>query len=451
MTRYGIPFLLAASLFFYGYWNPYYLLLIFFSILSTYLSALALQQFEKDLRFRKLILLSAILINFAILIVFKYYNFFAKELSQFQSLIHFPFLDILLPVGISFYTFQAIGYLIDVYRNEISAERDFFTYSLFVTFFPQLVAGPIEKSTHLLPQFKERENVSKEDFLSGLDLILWGLLKKVVIADRAAVYVNSVYNEPQTQEPLTLLVGSILFSVQIYCDFSGYSDIAVGTARSFGFKLIQNFNRPYFATSIIEFWNRWHISLTKWFREYLYIPLGGNRVSSVRGMLNILIVFSLSGFWHGANWTYLVWGLLHGFFLLSNRVLRKFHFFSFFSEKRWLNAFLRFQKMLLTFCLVSLAWIFFRADSLHNAVLILKRIFFEMKVDLSSIQSSVLPFTHSNTSIAYALILFLWICIVFYIEKKEKIEFHLTTRFLILGSILIFGNFNSSSFLYFQF
>ena len=291
---------------------------------------------------------------------FKYYNFFAESLSRLLQVLHLPYLiphlNILLPVGISFFTFQSLGYVFDVYRGKIKAERDFVVFALFVAFFPQLAAGPIGRAGELLPQLRTLEKPSSEKVYDGLRQIIWGLFKKVVVADRLALYVDIAFAHSETSSSATLLLAACFFSLQIYCDFSGYSDIAIGSARLLGIELRKNFDFPYFATSIGEFWKKWHISLTSWFRDYLYIPLGGNRCSKLRWVLNIMAIFLASGLWHGANWTFLVWGGLHGVLYLLEIALRG-------KKPIASNIISRLGYWLLTMALVTLAWIFFRAPS----------------------------------------------------------------------------------------
>ena len=293
---------------------------------------------------------------------FKYYNFFAESFSRLLQVLHLPYLiphlNILLPVGISFFTFQSLGYVFDVYRGKIEPEKDLAVFALFVAFFPQLAAGPIGRAGELLPQLRSLERPSTENLFDGIRQIIWGLFKKVVVADRLAMYVDIAYAHPETMTSPTLLLASIFFSLQIYCDFSGYSDMAIGSARLLGVELRRNFDYPYFAISIGEFWKKWHISLTSWFRDYLYIPLGGNRCSTLKWIRNILLIFLSSGLWHGANWTFLIWGGLHGVLYLAEIALR--------GKKPVApkNIFVRIAFWLLTLGLVNLAWIFFRAPSL---------------------------------------------------------------------------------------
>jgi D-alanyl-lipoteichoic acid acyltransferase DltB (MBOAT superfamily) len=376
--------LFGASLFFYLCWNPVYLGLILFSVTVTWTSGILME--GKTPRRKKLILGTSLALNLAVLFFFKYYNFFAGSVNSLAASLGgtnagIPALNVLLPVGISFYTFQALGYSIDVYRGTVAAERNFLTYGLFVTFFPQLVAGPIERSGNLLPQFKADYHFDYDRVTSGLKLAAWGMFKKVVIADRLAVYVNGVYGNPGVYPACALALATVFFTFQIYCDFSGYSDIAIGTARVLGFNLMANFRTPYFSLSISEFWRRWHISLSTWLKDYVYIPLGGNRKGAFRQKVNLLITFLLSGLWHGAAWHFVFWGLLHGLFQIVERGIqgmaptrsvsaRPPNPRTPESDRQGIPA-LRF---VITFILVSFAWIFFRAGTMGDAVLIVTRL-----------------------------------------------------------------------------
>ncbi|MDR2246115.1 MAG: MBOAT family protein [Treponema sp.] len=377
-------FLLAASLFFYGYWNPWYLGLILFSVGVSWAGALLLE--DKTGALRKLILGLSVGLNLGVLFSFKYYPFFLETFQVIGSSLggsgvtgkNLSPVQLLLPVGISFYTFQALGYLIDVYRGAVQAERSPLVYALFVTFFPQLVAGPIERTGHLLPQFKMPQGFDYERVTSGLRLAAWGMFKKVAIADRLAVYVNGVFNAPESYPAPALALGVLFFTFQIYGDFSGYSDIAVGAARILGFNLSINFRCPYFARSVRDFWRRWHISLSNWFKDYLYIPLGGSRTR--RAPLNLLITFGISGLWHGAAWHFVFWGLLHGLFQIAERGVGRCTG----AFRRRIGAFppgtqnpgllIKCLQGGLTFLLVSVAWIFFRANTLREGFLICARL-----------------------------------------------------------------------------
>jgi len=362
--------LLGASCIFYMAFKPIYILILLFTILIDYAAGILI---EDALGVRRQFYLSlSIVANVGVLAVFKYYHFVNANLALLcQSLglpDPLPALNIILPIGLSFHTFQAMAYTIEIYRKNQRAERHFGLYALYVMFYPQLVAGPIERPQNLIHQFHERHNFCYPEVLDGLRQMLWGFFKKIVIADRLAVLVNQVYNHPAQYKGAALLLATYAFAFQIYCDFSGYSDIALGAAQVMGFRLMKNFDRPYHAQSISEFWSRWHISLSSWFRDYLYIPLGGNRVSRGRWYTNLLIVFLVSGLWHGANWTFLVWGALHGSYLV-------FALWSARGQERaaqWLGI-ARHPRLrtalnvLITFHLVTFAWIFFRANSLSDA------------------------------------------------------------------------------------
>ncbi|OHD67184.1 MAG: hypothetical protein A2W19_11640 [Spirochaetes bacterium RBG_16_49_21] len=323
--RYRWFFLLAVSYFYYLCWDPKYAVLILITTLVVYLSALLMH--DKPQNMKKLLVGASLLINLGILFVFKYFNFFNSTLREVLTFFGLgydvPALQLLLPIGISFYTFQALGYTIDVYRGTRKPERNLGVFALYVSFFPVLLAGPIERSTTLLPQFYKEMEFDYQRIADGLKLIAWGAFQKLVIADRLSMYVSQVYGNPQAFAGLPLLLASYFFIIQVYCDFSGYTDIAIGTAQVLGYKLIPNFRRPYFAQTLGELWRRWHISLISWFRDYLYIPLGGNRVPKGRFYFNMMVVFSLSGLWHGAQWTFVIWGAMNGLFLITSRMTQK--------------------------------------------------------------------------------------------------------------------------------
>jgi len=363
--------LLFASYFFYGWWDWRFLSLIVFSTCIDYFLGLQLGRLSHN-RQRKLLLWCSLLVNIGLLGIFKYYNFFAENFVEAFSLLGTTFdparLEVILPIGISFYTFQTLSYSIDVYRRKLEPTKDFIAFAAFVSFFPQLVAGPIERATNLLPQFTNKRIFEYDKAVDGMRQILWGLFKKVVIADNCAEYANLIFNNSSEYGGSTLLLGAIFFTFQIYGDFSGYSDIAIGTARLFGFNLMQNFAFPYFSRDIAEFWRRWHISLSTWFRDYLYIPLGGSRGGTLSKVRNTFIIFIVSGFWHGANWTFIVWGLLNAVYflplLLTNNNRRNLDVVA---KGKWLPSFKEGISILFTFGLTVLAWIFFRAENLPHA------------------------------------------------------------------------------------
>ncbi|MBM3461100.1 MAG: methyltransferase domain-containing protein [Armatimonadetes bacterium] len=358
--------LLLASCVFYCAFVPIYLLILVFTILVDYFAGIAIDGARGNRR--KLFLLLSVCANVGVLAVFKYYNFFIGNINAVSG-ISLPLLQILLPIGLSFHTFQAMSYTIEVYAGRQEAERHLGLFSLYVLFYPQLVAGPIERPQNLLHQFREEKSFRSDDLLYGLRLMLWGFFKKVVIADRLAIYVNAVFAHPADFHFLNLLVATVFFSVQIYCDFSGYSDIAIGAARTMGFDLMTNFNRPYFAANIQDFWRRWHVSLSTWFRDYVYLPLGGRDAAGARRYYNLFVVFLLSGLWHGANWTFVVWGALHAAFVVAYLQVRKF-----VSQRLAGLPGVTVLSVLTTFACVTFAWIFFRANSLDDAILISSRI-----------------------------------------------------------------------------
>ncbi|MDT0645322.1 MBOAT family O-acyltransferase [Zunongwangia sp. F260] len=379
-------FLLLASYLFYGWWDYRFLALIAASTLIDYGIGRLLSK-ERDRVTRKILLGLSLISNLGLLGFFKYYNFFIESwIDSWASLgvnMNLSSLNIILPVGISFYTFQTLSYTIDVYRKQIEPTVNIINFSVFVAFFPQLVAGPIERAKHLLPQFSKKRIFKEEWAISGIHLILWGLFKKIVIADSCAIYVNAIFDDYENMNSATLLLGAIYFAFQIYGDFSGYSDIAIGTGRLFGFDLMRNFNYPYFSRNIGEFWRRWHISLSTWFRDYLYIPLGGSRGSKAKKVRNVFIIFLVSGFWHGANWTFLIWGGLHALFFLP-LLLRKQNrkYLNQVAENQLLPSFQEMFQMLFTFSLICFAWIFFRADSIIVAVNFITKIFTNFTFEL---------------------------------------------------------------------
>jgi alginate O-acetyltransferase complex protein AlgI len=371
--------IVAASYLFYGWWDWRFLSLILFSTIIDYSIGRKLSIEENQTK-RKVLLWTSILVNFGFLGFFKYYNFFQDNFitafSFFGSEIKANSLHIILPVGISFYTFQTLSYTIDVYKRKLEPTTDFIGFSAFVSFFPQLVAGPIERATHLLPQFYKQREFNYAKAVDGMRQILWGLFKKVVIADNCAEYANIIFNNSEDYSGSTLVLGALFFTFQIYGDFSGYSDIAIGTSRLFGFNLMQNFAFPYFSRDIAEFWRRWHISLSTWFRDYLYIPLGGSRGGTWMKVRNTFIIFIISGFWHGANWTFIVWGALNAIYFLplllthNNR-----NNLEIVAKGNYLPSLKELSFMLLTFGLTVFAWIFFRAENIGHAIRYIKGVF----------------------------------------------------------------------------
>ena len=364
--------LLISSFYFYSCWDYRFLFLLIFSISLDYYSGLKMEN-EPDQRMKRIWLIISISINLSLLAVFKYYNFFAISFQEALANLGFQtsltILNIVLPVGISFYTFHGLSYVIDVYKKRIKAERDFVDYAVFVSFFPLLVAGPIERATHLLPQIQQKRDFSFTKAVDGLRQILWGLFKKVVIADNCAEYANIIFNNSDQYSGSTLLLGAFLFSIQIYGDFSGYSDIALGVARLFGIELLRNFAFPYFSRDIAEFWRRWHISLSSWFRDYVYFPMGGSRGGLWMKIRNTFAIFLLSGFWHGANWTFIVWGALNAFYflplLISNTNRNNIEIVA---KGKLFPSVREFLQITATFSITVLAWIFFRAESVRHAL-----------------------------------------------------------------------------------
>lgn len=361
--------LLSSSYFFYSWWDWRFMFLLILSTLIDYGFGLLIHSSNR----KKIFLWICILNNLTVLAVFKYYNFFSVEFAQLMSAIgwkvHPYILDFALPVGISFYTFHGMSYVFDIYRGIIKPEKNFINYAVFVSFFPLLVAGPIERATHLLPQIIRPRVFNYDQSVSGLKIILWGMFKKVVIADNLAGTVNDIFTNYQDLSGSTLILGVIYFAFQIYCDFSGYSDIAIGTAQLFGFELLSNFRFPYFSRDIAEFWRRWHISLSSWFRDYVYIPLGGSKVGSVKSVRNVFIIFLLSGFWHGANWTYIVWGAVHASLFIPLFISKQNRKYAndIVAANSYLPSIREVLQIIITFIVVCFAWIFFRAENLAHA------------------------------------------------------------------------------------
>ena len=380
--------LVGASYFFYAFWDWRFLSLIVFSTVLDFIVGLLLEK-ENNQGRRKLYLLISVVVNLGFLGFFKYFNFFLENFIEVYSLFGMSLrassLQIILPVGISFYTFQTMSYTIDVYRKNLKPTKNFIAFSAFVSFFPQLVAGPIERAAQFLPQFYVKRKFDKENAVRGLRQILWGLFKKVVIADNCAVYANEIFNNYPDYSGSTLILGAVFFTFQIYCDFSGYSDIAIGTSRLFGFNLMKNFSYPYFSRDIGEFWRRWHISLSSWFRDYLYIPLGGSRGGVLSKIRNIFIIFIVSGFWHGANWTFVIWGALNAIYFLPLLLREKNRGnMGIVASESSLPSFKELRQILFTFSLSVFAWIFFRSDSIGDSLCflngLLTRSFFSMPI-----------------------------------------------------------------------
>lgn len=447
--------LLAASCFFYGCWDYRFLFLLFFSIVLDYYTGIKMSE-AKDLRSKKFWFWLSVSVNLGFLGVFKYFNFFsasfADALMQFGVKTDTWTLNVILPIGISFYTFHGLSYVIDIYNNRIKPEKNFVDYSLFVSFFPLLVAGPIERATHLLPQLKVERTFNYAKAVDGLRQILWGLFKKVVIADSCAEYANTIFNGYGDYSGSTLLLGALFFTFQIYCDFSGYSDIALGTARLFGVELLRNFAFPYFSRDIAEFWRRWHISLSSWFKDYLYIPLGGSKGGTWMKIRNTFIIFIVSGFWHGANWTFIVWGALNAVYFLPLLVAGKNRTnIETVAQGKYFPSPKEFFMMAGTFALTVLAWIFFRSENLHHAFGFIKGM---LNASLFSIPT-IRPLN------LFLLLFIFIICEWLSREKMHALQFNASRinrplRFAIYlaitFSILFNHRFHSQSeFIYFQF
>ncbi len=364
--------ILISSYWFYMSWNVKYVVLILFTTVISYFAALLLERFHDNTRAKKFILTITLISCLGVLFVFKYFNFFTESLTKFLSLfaiqLHPTTLKLLLPVGISFYTFQTLAYVIDVYRGVTQAERHFGNYAAFISFFPQLVAGPIERTNNLLPQIKAHHEFDYDKATYGMKLMTWGFFKKLCIADVLAVYVDRVFNDVYSFRGFAFMLAIFFFTIQIYCDFSGYSDIARGCAKLFGIDLMENFRSPYFSASIREFWSRWHISLSTWFRDYVYIPLGGNRCGKFRHNLNLMITFIISGLWHGANFTFVIWGAVHG----AAQIVENFFTKGKHNEPHGIIWLVR---VLMTFTFCMFAWVFFRANSLSEALYVFTHIF----------------------------------------------------------------------------
>ncbi|MNK06621.1 Peptidoglycan O-acetyltransferase [compost metagenome] len=371
--------LLASSYFFYACWDWRFLFLLIFSTLLDYYTGLKMAA-AKDVGMKKFWFWLSIAINLGFLGIFKYYNFFAESFAQAASELGLQInpwtLKVILPVGISFYTFHGLSYVIDIYKDRIKPEKNFIDYSVFVSFFPLLVAGPIERATHLLPQIQTKRTFNYTKVIDGLRQILWGLFKKVVIADGCAHYANQIFNNSADYSGSTLVLGALFFTFQIYCDFSGYSDIALGTARLFGIELLKNFAFPYFSRDIAEFWRRWHISLSSWFRDYLYIPLGGSKGGTWMKIRNTFIIFLVSGFWHGANWTFLAWGFLNALFIMPSILFKtNRRNLDIVAQGKNIPTIKELSSMIITFSLTVFAWIFFRAESIKHALDYISNIF----------------------------------------------------------------------------
>tara|TARA_B110001469_G_C9638237_1_gene320367 strand:- start:1410 stop:2849 length:1440 start_codon:yes stop_codon:yes gene_type:complete len=446
--------IVVASYMFYGWWDWRFLSLILFSTLIDYSVGVRLSK-EENISKRKILLWISIFVNLGFLGFFKYYNFFLDNFitafSFFGTPINVQGLNIILPVGISFYTFQTLSYTIDVYKRKLEPRKDFIAFTAFVSFFPQLVAGPIERATNLLPQFYKKRTFEYDKAVDGLRQILWGLFKKIVIADNCAQIANEIFNNSADYSGSTLVLGAIFFTFQIYGDFSGYSDIAIGTSRLFGFDLKQNFAFPYFSRDIAEFWRRWHISLSTWFRDYLYIPLGGSRGGTWMKVRNTFIIFIVSGFWHGANWTFIVWGALNALYFLPLLLLNKNRSNTdTVAQGKHLPSFKEFYQIGITFSLTVLAWVFFRAENIEHAISYISEIF-------SSSLFTIPKVRPRNTILLITIFVVIeWLgregqyaIAHLGIKWKRPIRWSLYISLILL--IFYTGNFKENIFIYFQF
>ncbi len=464
--------LLIASYFFYMQWNAAYALLMLTSTVITYLSGYFIEKADANGKngLKKLCVAVSFTSNIAILFFFKYFDFMLGNLNAVLGLAGVsplnPNFDVLLPVGISFYTFQALGYTVDVYRKDVKHEKNFLRYALFVSFFPQLVAGPIERSSNLIHQLRERHYFDTKRVARGLCLMLWGFFQKLVIADRAAYLVNAVYNNPtaETSKGFAVVIATVMFAFQIYCDFASYSDIARGAAEVMGIKLMRNFDTPYFAKSVAEFWRRWHISLSTWFRDYLYIPLGGNRKGTTRKYFNLLIVFFVSGLWHGASWNFVIWGMLNGVYQVIGSITKGFRNKISVALGNKENFSGKLFKTLVTFVLINFSWVFFRANRTLDAFTLIKNMFSEFNPWIFT--DGTLFNLGLDSADMLVLAVSLLVMFVVSIAKYRKVEirewifnqgiwFRYSVYLIALFAVLIFGiygvNYDAASFIYFQF
>jgi alginate O-acetyltransferase complex protein AlgI len=457
--KYRWMLLLIASCIFYMAFIPAYILVLALTIIIDYAAGIWIENSQGEKR--KMYLIISILSTCFVLFIFKYFNFFNTNIVGLAHFLNWNYslssLSIILPIGLSFHTFQSLSYVIEVYRGHQKAEHHFGIYSLYVMFYPQLVAGPIERPQNILHQLHEEHDFDYTKVKEGLLMMAWGLFKKVVIADRLAFFVNQVYNHPADHHGFEVIIATLFFSIQIYCDFSGYSDMAIGAARVMGYDLMKNFDRPYFSKSIGEFWRRWHISLSTWFKDYVYIPLGGNRVAQWRVFYNLFITFLISGLWHGANWTYIIWGALHGFYLifalLTARLRAKINQLSGLTR---FPVLFNFIQIATTFILVCFAWIFFRANSVSDAFTLINNM---KTLHLSQLTLSMF----GKDQMLEFMLSFLFIAILEVIQfqqrkvswkemiSEQSIWVRSTVYILLLYVILFFGVFNNKSFIYFQF
>ena len=453
--KYRWILLFIASYYFYMSWNAKYVFLIFLTTFVSYLASILIEKYQK---YKKLILTVTLIVCLGVLFVFKYFNFFFETLDTifniFKIKLNKVTLNLVLPVGISFYTFQTLSYVIDVYRGNIKAEKHFGYYATFVSFFPQLVAGPIERPENLLPQLKEEKKFSYNNATKGLKLMTIGFFKKMVVADNLAYYVDMVYKDLSYYTGFALVLVAIFFTIQIYCDFSGYSDIAKGSARLLNIELMDNFKTPYFSTTIKEFWSKWHISLSSWFKDYIYIPLGGNRCSKIRHYFNLLVTFLISGLWHGANITFVIWGGIHGLLQILEDILH-------IKKNTKKYSFIWYIRVILVFIIMTFTWVFFRAQNINEALYVFSNMFKGIAHPLSYLRSGIYSFGVKPTYLLVTLTLYLLPLFIYdllsvnydcftLINKQNKVKRY-TIYFIILFMILLLHYVGEVSFIYFQF
>ena len=458
-------FLLIASCIFYMFFIPSYIFILIFTILIDFFAAIFIAKSEG--RKRKIFLIISIVSTCLVLIIFKYFNFFNSNIALMAKYFgwNYPIqsLRLVLPIGLSFHTFQSLSYVIEVYWGRQKVEKHIGIYALYVMFFPQLVAGPIERPQNLLHQFYEKHEFEYGRVINGLKLMVWGMFKKVVIADRIAPFVDKVYNNPSNFKGLPIIIATVLFAIQIYCDFSGYSDIAIGSAKVLGFNLMQNFNRPYFSKSITEFWQRWHISLSSWFRDYVYIPLGGNKVKLPRYVFNLFVTFLISGLWHGANWTFVIWGALNGLYIIIEKLIKRYGIRHLKRDKPFLNNFItKTLKVVYTFSLINFSWIFFRANNISDALYMVKNLFSNLKEWPTSnyLLATISSIDLKSYEFLKILIAILILLIVEMIQRKVSVIKFINLKPLPIRwgiyifsviALLFFKSFQNQQFIYFQF